>query len=136
MQKSNLKGIAKSYLKEFGNQNPNYDQMSKMECLLTNISILRPLKFNMKLSARESHCLLLIAYGKSTSEIATHLKLKIPTINTHRREILRKLKCKTMANAVYQTMRYNILPFNEITDFESYEVKNMKINNLYRWLIE
>lgn len=110
MKKRNFKRLAKSYLKDFGNDKPSCDQISKMESMITNISILHELKLNKKLSERETHCLLLIAHGKSTSEIAFMLDVKTPTVNTHRREILRKLNCKNMAHAVFQTMRHNILP--------------------------
>lgn len=110
MKKRKFTSLAKSFLREFGNDTPNQEQVSKMEYMLTNVTTLCSLKFYKKLSERETQCLLLAAHGKSTFEIAALLKIKTPTVDTHRREILKKLNCKSMTQAVFQTMRYNIFP--------------------------
>ncbi len=109
MKNRKFKSLAKSFLNELGNPTPNSNQLSKMESMIATFTFLRKSEFDNKLSAREVHCLVLAAQGKTTSEIAELLKIKEPTVSTHRREILRKLNCKTMAHAVFQSMRYNIL---------------------------
>lgn len=114
MKNRKFKSLAKSFLNELGNSSPNGDHLTKMESIITNFAFLRKFEFDNKLSAREVHCLILAAQGKTTPEIAELLKIKEPTVNTHRREILRKLNCKTMAHAVFQSMRYNILPYETL----------------------
>ncbi len=108
MKKRIFTSLAKSFLRDFGNVTPSQEQISKMAYMLTNVTTLCSLKFHKKLSERETHCLILAAHGQTTSEIAALLKIRTPTVNTHRREILKKLNCKTMTQAVFQTMRYNI----------------------------
>lgn len=54
-----------------------------------------------RLSSREQACLYLAALGKSTRETGDILEIKLTTVATHRKKILRKLACKNMAQAVF-----------------------------------
>lgn len=49
------------------------------------------------LSNREREVLQLIAEGKSTKDIASHLHVSVKTIETHRQQIMRKLKIHSIA---------------------------------------
>jgi DNA-binding NarL/FixJ family response regulator len=49
------------------------------------------------LSSREREVLQLIAEGKNTKEIAFHLDITIKTVETHRRQIMQKLKLGNIA---------------------------------------
>lgn len=52
------------------------------------------------LSRREYEVLQLIAQGKSTAQIADQLHLSVHTINSHRKNILKKLNLKTPAELI------------------------------------
>jgi len=58
-----------------------------------------------KLSAREREVLQLIAEGWSTKQIATHLYVSIKTIETHRRQIMKKLDLHTIADLTKYAIR-------------------------------
>lgn len=49
------------------------------------------------LTPREMEIVRLIAEGMSNGEIAAHLDIALPTANTHRKNILRKLGLKNTA---------------------------------------
>ena len=57
------------------------------------------------LSVREAEVLLLLAAGKTTSQIANELSLSPKTISTYRERLLAKLKLKTTAELI----RYSIM---------------------------
>lgn len=57
------------------------------------------------LSAREREVLLLIAEGKATKEIAMHVNLSIKTIETHRRNLMEKLKIYSVAELTKYAIR-------------------------------
>lgn len=50
------------------------------------------LEFNKILSKREKEILILVGKGMKSQEIATHLNISKATVNTHRKNILRKLE--------------------------------------------
>jgi DNA-binding CsgD family transcriptional regulator len=52
------------------------------------------------LSDREREVLRLVAIGHTSNEIATKLSLSVQTVNTHIRNIYRKLHVKSRAQAV------------------------------------
>lgn len=52
------------------------------------------------LTSREREVLQLIAEGLSTKQIAFNLGLSVKTIETHRRQLMRKLKAKNIADLV------------------------------------
>jgi two-component system response regulator NreC len=57
------------------------------------------------LSAREREVLQLIAEGWSTKQIASHLYVSIKTIETHRRQIMKKLDLHTIADLTKYAVR-------------------------------
>jgi DNA-binding NarL/FixJ family response regulator len=56
-----------------------------------------PSSQDQPLSPREREVLQLLAEGHSSKEIATRLKLAVPTVETHRRQIMTKLNLRTIA---------------------------------------
>lgn len=61
------------------------------------------------LSDREYQTLMLMAKGKTTSEIADELSLSIPTISTFRARLLEKMGMKTNAELVSYAIRNNLV---------------------------
>lgn len=61
------------------------------------------------LSDREYQTLLMIAQGKSTTEIAEELSISVPTVNTFRSRILEKMKMKNNAELVAYVIRQNLI---------------------------
>ena len=61
------------------------------------------------LSDREYETLLLMAKGKTTSEIAEELSLSVSTISTFRARILEKMNMKTNAELVAYALRNNLV---------------------------
>lgn len=57
------------------------------------------------LSARESQVVRLIAEGKSSKEIAVALDIAVPTVETHRRQIMDKLGLRTIAELTKYAIR-------------------------------
>ena len=58
-----------------------------------------------QLSAREREVLQLIAEGWSTKQIASHLYVSVKTIETHRRQIMKKLDLHTIADLTKYAVR-------------------------------
>ena len=58
-----------------------------------------------QLSPREREVLQLIAEGWSTKQIASHLYVSIKTIETHRRQIMKKLDLHTIADLTKYAIR-------------------------------
>lgn len=61
------------------------------------------------LSDREYEIFMLIAQGKTVSEIADILSLSVKTVSTHRTHILEKTKLKNNADIVMYAVRNNLL---------------------------
>jgi DNA-binding NarL/FixJ family response regulator len=62
------------------------------------------------LSAREREVLQLIAEGKSSKEIATCLMLSVPTVETHRRQVMNKLSLRSVAQLTKFAIREGLTP--------------------------
>lgn len=62
-----------------------------------------------QLSKRETECLLWIAMGKSTDETAVIMDIKPSTVDTYRKNIVRKLNVTNMYAAVFEATRRGIL---------------------------
>jgi DNA-binding NarL/FixJ family response regulator len=58
-----------------------------------------------ELSVREREVLQLVAEGKSSKEIATILQIAVPTVETHRRQIMEKLSLRTIAELTKYAIR-------------------------------
>jgi DNA-binding NarL/FixJ family response regulator len=57
------------------------------------------------LSTREREVLQLLAEGKSSKDIAAHLDVAVPTVETHRRQIMDKLGLRTIAQLTKYAIR-------------------------------
>jgi two-component system response regulator NreC len=62
------------------------------------------------LSPREREVLQLVAEGNSSKEIARHLGLAVPTVETHRRQIMLKLNLRTIAQLTKYAIREGLTP--------------------------
>ncbi|SDL32271.1 DNA-binding response regulator, NarL/FixJ family, contains REC and HTH domains [Catalinimonas alkaloidigena] len=62
-----------------------------------------------ELSERELEILGLLARGHTSNEIAQQLKISIMTVNTHRRNILKKAGVKNTAELVRLALRYGLV---------------------------
>ena len=63
----------------------------------------------MNISTREKEVLYLIAYEHSSKEIAAKLFLSQETVNTHRKNIMRKLEVKNTAGMMRVAFEKNLL---------------------------
>ncbi|MBS4044520.1 MAG: response regulator transcription factor [Chitinophagaceae bacterium] len=79
------------------------------ELLLQNLNHPEKVAPHETLSNREFQTLLLIASGKSVSEIATELSLSLPTISTYRARILEKMQMKNNAELTNYVYKNNLL---------------------------
>jgi DNA-binding NarL/FixJ family response regulator len=61
-----------------------------------------------QLSVREREVLQLVAEGKSSKEIAAALQIAVPTVETHRRQIMEKLHLRTIAELTKYAIREGI----------------------------
>ena len=61
------------------------------------------------LSDREYQVMLMIASGKTTSEIAEEMALSIKTVSTYRARILEKMKMKSNADFTYYVIKNNLI---------------------------
>lgn len=61
------------------------------------------------LSDREYQVFLMIARGKSLTEIANELSLSVKTISTHRSRILEKMKMKKNAELIHYAINYDLI---------------------------
>lgn len=103
-------------LKKVGNTKPTKKQIAFMEDLIFTIGIEHKLLFDQKLTQTEIGCLRLIAMGKSAQDIANHLTIKKTTVDSHYKNIKKKLACKTMAQAVFEGLRFGYLTQKKIAN--------------------
>lgn len=66
-----------------------------------------------KISKREKEILILVAYEKTTDEIASALFISSHTAISHRKNIMNKLKVKNTAGMVRRAFELGILSLNE-----------------------
>ena len=62
-----------------------------------------------QLTAREREILVLVAEGRSSPEIANHLKLSVKTVEGHRGRIMSKLNAKNVAGLVRHAIRMGLV---------------------------
>ena len=106
MKKSSYHCLAKAMLVHLGNGSPSSIHIKNMINLLVNVFIDNQMVTSKRLSKTETYCLLLAAHGNTSEESANILKIGKSTVETHRKEARRKLGCSSMAQAVYQGIRY------------------------------
>lgn len=103
------RAAAKNYLTYFGNRRPSIDQLNMMQSLLDSHWLKRTFKFNNKLTDREKECLLHLIYGKYTSEIALLMNVSLQTTKSYIRQILKKMVCKNIKEAIGKALRYGLV---------------------------
>jgi DNA-binding NarL/FixJ family response regulator len=96
-------------LEKLGNKKPTDIQIELLTSLLLRTSIEQQIFFNQKLSPRETSCLLLAAKGKTVEESAKLMNVKTSTVRTWRNNILGKLSCRSMAQAIFKGIHYGYL---------------------------
>lgn len=64
---------------------------------------------NLKITSREIEVITLIGKGCSTKEVAKILSLSVYTVETHRKNILKKMEAKNMVDAI---MKYKAMDIN------------------------
>lgn len=101
-QQDIVKKLAYDLLERFGNYKPSSKQVSLMMALIQKTTIEHHLWFHDSLSQQELLCLLLAAQGKSAEKTADLLNIKRSSVKDYRQNILRKLECKTMTEAVFK----------------------------------
>jgi DNA-binding NarL/FixJ family response regulator len=67
------------------------------------------------LSPREREVLQLLAEGKSSKEIASTLAIAVPTVETHRRQLMDKLELRTIAELTKYAVREGITSIEPAT---------------------
>ena len=97
-------------LHALGNTHPTPTHMKLAHTMLLKSYFQYDQVFHSKLSPSEQACLWLAAHGESIKGSAHLLGCKSSTVNTLRQRILGKLKCKTMAQAVFFGIQYHYLP--------------------------
>lgn len=72
--------------------------------------LLRAAGARRPITLREREVLQLLAEGKSSKEIAENLKLALPTVETHRRQIMNKLGLRSIAQLTKYAVREGLTP--------------------------
>jgi len=62
-----------------------------------------------ELTLREKEIIALLADGKSSAEIADMLFISLHTVSTHRRNLIRKIECKTFAELLRFAMAFDLV---------------------------
>jgi DNA-binding NarL/FixJ family response regulator len=62
-----------------------------------------------RLSARQSSVFQRLASGQSTKEIASHLRISVKTIETHRAQVMRRLEIHDLAGLVRYAIRVGVV---------------------------
>jgi len=73
------------------------------------------------LTSREREVVQLLAEGRSTKEVASHLNLSVKTAETHRSNIMRKLGLHSVSELVLYAVRNNIIQVSAITPSSTLE---------------
>lgn len=95
-------------------QKPTKRQFKFIRDTLFKVPVMKQLFFDNQLTTNEAICLYWAALGKSSKTTAELMKQKVITIESYRKEIKRKLRCSTIAEAVNRGMRYGYVPPNEV----------------------
>ncbi len=63
----------------------------------------------MTLTARQQQILTLIAAQQTTAQIAESLALSVPTVESHRRNLFRRLGVRSVAGLMTEAMRQGLI---------------------------
>ena len=78
------------------------DQVNVARLIISNVFTNNDITFSKTLTYKEKLCLFWAAHGKTAKETASLMSIKFTTVDSHRKEIKRKLKSKNMAHAVFK----------------------------------
>jgi DNA-binding NarL/FixJ family response regulator len=88
----------------------NYYSQEVTETIMRNISAPKPLEINPdQLTKREKEIISMIAQELNTAEIAKTMHLSTNTVETHRKNIMQKLRVKNIAGIAIYAMKYGLI---------------------------
>ena len=105
-----LNQLSVRLLERLGNNQPQKEQIELVTSLLIKVDVQHNLRFDSKLTPQEICCLLLAAKGKTMKEAARLLKIETSTVQTYHKSIKYKLACSSIAQAVFEGIRFGHVP--------------------------
>jgi DNA-binding NarL/FixJ family response regulator len=82
-------------------------ELARLSCAIRlALEVRAPLR---RLSARQSAVFQRLASGQSTKEIASHLRISVKTIETHRAQVMRRLEIHDLAGLVRYAIRVGVV---------------------------
>ncbi len=90
----------------FGIAKPSLKQIEEMKSILFNTWMRRRIHLDEQLTNREKLCLFFASQGKTYREIADVLGIRPGTVKCYEKEVLRKLNCKNMKQAISIGIRF------------------------------
>lgn len=106
----NLDFLALTELKRLHISRPNENQIVVMKSLLEHTGIITAhLAFHGQLNEQEVACLAWVARGKKSHEISDIIRVKHATVRSHLARLKEKLNVRTLAQAVYEGIRYGYI---------------------------
>ncbi len=94
--------LIKDILRQLGNVDPSKRHFEIAEKLFLRETISRQLCFTGQLTENEALCLFLAAKGFNAKQTAEQMNTTMLTVYSYWKEIKRKLKCSSIAQAVYE----------------------------------
>jgi DNA-binding CsgD family transcriptional regulator len=104
--------LAIQILEHIGITEPTQQQVDLIENIVSGCGIQVRAHFDNCLSKKEIACLYWAAHGKSSQKTAELLAMSQSTVEAHRKEIKRKLKCSTIGQAIFEGLRYGWIAVN------------------------
>jgi len=99
--------IAMIYLKKrMGISNPTREQLDEMKSILFHVWLRKKLILDKRLTGRQKSYLFFASLGMTYIEIAKILEISPETVRNYEKEILEKMDCKNMKQAIAQGIRY------------------------------
>jgi DNA-binding NarL/FixJ family response regulator len=110
LNNKNYNPLTTQVLEQLGNIRPSKEHIELVETLLLRSNLNSKLVFHKKLTQRESGCLLLAAKGRTIEETAKIMKVKPSTVKTWRKQVINKLDCASMTQAIYEGISFGYIP--------------------------
>lgn len=118
--------LAIELLEKIGNDSPTQAEIDFVESILLQIPVFQTPIFDSRLTSQEVSCLYGAAMGKTAQEIADSLNIQPQAVEQHRKEIKKKLACKTFAQAIFKGMQLGYLDANGKQLTESIQILSLK----------
>jgi DNA-binding CsgD family transcriptional regulator len=106
----NTSRLTREVFERLGIVHPTSEQIALINAVFGCLASQREIRADSRLSARERTCLFLLAQGNSLDKIAENMGIKRTTVATFIKRIKLKLKCDTLAQAVYEGMSHEQIP--------------------------